>query len=535
MLRLTLFGGFSLVSGAGSELAVKSQKARALLAILARPAGKSRSREEIISLLWSDRGEAQARASLRQVLSGLRKELNAEAADALQISDEAISLDPAHVIVEAGEDEFLAGFHLHDPAFEDWLRDERLRIENSAEHAGPSNEADRTGNVSIAVLPFANLSGDSERDYFAEGLTEDVNHELNKFQSLDVIARGTSAMVSPETIDVVEIGERLGAQFIMQGSVRRGGDRIRISAQLIESGAGNLLWSERYDRRLADIFSVQDDVASSIASMVKGHVEIARTPRAQQKHSETINAQDLLRRADWLLYREYASDEAFQLLEQVLNIDPELPEAHAKLAIFHAYKLFSDALTPEDVSDAVKQYGTAAAKLAPGDAMVHAPVAEAYVLIGEFDLARHHVERALDINPNGFLVMGHTAEALALLGNHQAGLELIEKAVQNDPYSSISFRENLFDILYLAGDYEGAVEQMIGWPDPPLHLALAHAAVLGQLGRIEEAQAVLEQFEAERPEGWNTANVLRSYCGMCARPEDRERWREGFRKAGLEI
>ena len=130
MLRLTLYGGFRLAGEDGSEIRLKSKKARALLAYLALPPGKSRSREEVMALLWSDRGEAQARASLRQVLSGLRKELG-EGGEALGITGEAVSLDPAHVTVEdrAAGDELLAGFHLHDAAFEDWLRDERLRGE----------------------------------------------------------------------------------------------------------------------------------------------------------------------------------------------------------------------------------------------------------------------------------------------------------------------------------------------------------------------------------------------------------------------
>ncbi len=133
MLHLTPCGGFSLAGADGAEIPLKSQKAKALLAYLALPPGKTRSREEIMALLWSDRGEAQARASLRQVLTGLRKDLGEEAMAALRITDEAVSLDPERVTVENGNagDELLAGFHLHDPAFEEWLRDERLRLEDT--------------------------------------------------------------------------------------------------------------------------------------------------------------------------------------------------------------------------------------------------------------------------------------------------------------------------------------------------------------------------------------------------------------------
>ncbi len=133
-MRLTIFGGFSAAGADGAEIPLKSRKAKALLTYLAVPLGKSRSREEIMALLWSDRGEAQARSSLRQVLTGLRKDLGEEATAALNITDDAVSLDPDHVTVadnKTGE-ELLAGFHLHDAGFEEWLRDERLRLEDTA-------------------------------------------------------------------------------------------------------------------------------------------------------------------------------------------------------------------------------------------------------------------------------------------------------------------------------------------------------------------------------------------------------------------
>jgi DNA-binding SARP family transcriptional activator len=155
MLRLTLFGGFSAAGADGAEIPLKSQKAKALLAYLALPPGKSRSREEIMALLWSDRGEAQARASLRQVLTGLRRELGEGATAALKITDDAVSLDPDKVTVEPANtgEELLAGFHLHDPAFEEWLRDERLRLEDTAapDDRGARRPTSRTAAAGQAV------------------------------------------------------------------------------------------------------------------------------------------------------------------------------------------------------------------------------------------------------------------------------------------------------------------------------------------------------------------------------------------------
>lgn len=389
--------------------------------------------------------------------------------------------------------------------------------------------------LSIAVLPFVNMSGDPEQEYFSDGITEDIITELNRFESLFVIARNSSFAFKGQAIDVAEIAEKLGVQFIVQGSVRKAGQRIRISAQLIEAATGNHLWTERYDRDIADIFAVQDEVASSVATMVSGHVDIAHRVKSERKHPKDVSAYDLVRRSDWASYRDYTSEAVVRLLEQALEIDPTYAEAHAKLAVYHSFRVFVDALSPDAVLDRVKEHATAAARFAPGDAMVHVPLAEAYMLVGEYELAEHHVEKALSINPNGFLTMGHAAEVKALLGDHEAGVELIERAILNDPHSSMSFRENRFDIYYVAGRYETALEQLVGWPDPPLHTLLAKAAVLAQLGRASEAEAAVREFESKRPEGWDTAEVIRSYRRICARPEDGERWLEGFRKAGFGV
>jgi TolB-like protein len=389
--------------------------------------------------------------------------------------------------------------------------------------------------LSIAVLPFSNMSADPEQEYFSDGITEDIITELNRFQPLFVIARNSSFAFKGQAIDVVEVAEKLGVQFVVQGSVRRAGERIRISTQLIEAATGSHLWTQRYDRDIADIFAVQDEVASSIATMVSGHVDIAHRANSERKHPKDVSAYDLVLRSDWASVRDFTSEDVVRLLEQALEIDPTYAEAHAKLAVFHSFRVFVDALSPDAVLGDVKEHAAAAARFAPGDAMVHAPLAEAYMLVGEYELAEHHVRKALSINPNGFLIMAHAAEAKALLGDHKTGIELIERASLNDPYSSMSFRENKFDIYYVAGRYASALEQLVGWPDPPLHVMLAKAAVLAQLGRITEAEAAVRYFESRRPEGWDTAQVIRSYYRMCARPEDGERWLEGFRKAGIGI
>lgn len=532
MFRLSLFGPFSLTDSNCAEVPLASKKAKALLAYLAQTPGKPRSREEILALLWSDRKEVQGRASLRQVLTGLRKTVGE---NLLRIDRESVALDPGFIEVAPSDGgEFLSGFHLSDPAFEEWLRDERSAAENANSESAVTSAAGQVEMPRIAVLPFANLSRDPEQEYFSDGITEDIITELNRFHSLFVFASSSSFTLRGQEAEPIGAGQKLGAQFLVQGSIRTAGDRMRISAQLVDATTAGQLWSERYDRDLTDIFSVQDEIAATVATMISGHVDIASRVKSERKHPRDINAYDLVCRSDWYGYTDFGAAEVLGFLEQAIALDPNYAEAHAKLAVHQAYLTFLEALPLDEIIASVKKHGAVAAQLAPGDAMVHAPLAEAYAFLGEHDLAAHHLNRSLSINPNAYRVMMHSAEAAACLGHHRLGVELVEKARLRDPFSSLSYRESVFDVYFLAGRYNDALEQFFGWPDPPLHMDMSKAAALAQLGRIQEAQDVVRDLEARRSEGWSVKEVARSYLRMCAMPEDRKRWREGFQMAGLE-
>ena len=289
MLRLTLSGRFSAAGADGIEFQIKSKKAKALLAYLALSPRKSRSREEIMALLWSDRGEAQARASLRQVLVGLRKDLGEEAVAAMIVTNEAVALNPDKVTVEAevAGEELLAGFHLHDPAFEDWLRDERLRHEDVAMLAPQPSGLPLPDKPSIAVLPFSNMSGDPEQEYFADGITEDIITVLTRFRSLFVIARNTSFHYKHRSPKVQDVARELGVTHVVEGSVRTAGKRIRITVQLVEADTGHHVWAERYDRELDDIFDVQDEITKKVATEL--NVRLARGEEARVWSRGTTN------------------------------------------------------------------------------------------------------------------------------------------------------------------------------------------------------------------------------------------------------
>jgi adenylate cyclase len=388
---------------------------------------------------------------------------------------------------------------------------------------------------SIAVLPFDNMSGDPEQEYFSDGITEDIITQLTRFRSLFVIARNSSFAFKGKAVDVTEIGKKLGVQFVVEGSVRKAGDRIRVTAQLIEVSSGNHLWAERYDRSLSDIFAVQDEVTSQIVTMVPGHMDIANRVKAERKSAQDMNAYDLFLRAKHILHWNLGSREGEQLLKQALEIDPSYAQAHARLAAVYANSIFAHGLDVDKAAASAHIHAETAMKLDPTDPMIHASLADVYIIVGEHALAAYHIDKAIALNPNQYEVMVLATEVKAYLGDYHAAIKWANKAKLSDPYLADNFRETIFEHHYFGGQYELALEQMTGWRDPGPYNYLEAAAAFAQLDRKDEAQEAIQQFEDIRPEGWNMEEVIRAHVRMCAKPEDGERWVEGFRKAGVEI
>ena len=379
------------------------------------------------------------------------------------------------------------------------------------------------------------MSGDPEQEYFSDGITEDIITELSRFSSLFVIARNSSFAFKGQAIDITEIGKKLGVKFVVEGSVRKAGDRIRITAQLIEASTGNHLWAERYDRNLDDIFAVQDEVAAQIVTMVPGHVENANWVMAERKPAKDINAYDLVLRASNHLNRNFGSREGEQLLKQAVELDPTYATPHAYLANYYAFSIFAHGRDIDEAIRLIRFHGEMALKLDSGDPSIRASLASAYAMTGEHALAEHHIKKAIDLNPNDYMVMLLAGETTIYLGDYDAAIQWLNRAALNDPYLSDTFREPYFDAYYIGGQYQMALEYLVGWQDHPLNIYLSKAAALAQLDRIEEAHQAIQQLEQDRPEDWNVKNVMSAYARMCAKPEDGERWLDGFRKAGLDI
>jgi len=389
---------------------------------------------------------------------------------------------------------------------------------------------------SLAVLPFTNMSGDPEQEYFSDGITEDIITELSRFKSLFVIARNSSFTFKGQAADVKEVGQKLGVAYIVEGSIRKVGSRVRVTAQLIEAESGNHIWAERYDRDLEDIFAVQDELVHEIAAAVPGQINLVATQRARRRPAENLTAYDLLLRGEWLLNQEgWGSHGARELFEKAIEMDTQCARAYTRLAVFHAYSVFAHGTSGDKAVQLARSLSEKALEIDPTDPAVHACAASAYIICGEHDLAQHHIKRAIDLNPNDFLVMFNAAVVLNYLGNHEIGLEWADELARRDPIAAEVSREIHFDIHYMAQRYKDAIAMFRGWRNPPAHMYAELAAAYAQNGQPDAARDALEIYRRGLPKGYDIAAVCRAQARICARQEDGDHWLEGFRKAGLDV
>ena len=387
---------------------------------------------------------------------------------------------------------------------------------------------------SIAVLPFTNMSGDPEQEYFSDGITEDIITELSRFRSLFVIARNSSFHYKGQSPRVQDVGRELGIHYVVEGSVRRAGNRVRITAQLVEAESGNHLWAERYDRDLENIFDVQDEVVQEIAASVPGQLNVAAMDRARRRSAESLSAYDCLLRGEWLMFRDFTDRNVIPLFERAVEIDPQCARAYIQLARLHAYS-FTQGVPVDEAARSAFPLAEKALELSPSDPSIQSIAAATYMMMCEHHLAQQHMERAISLNPNDGEVMASAVFVLNYLGDQEEGLRWDRIRARHDPVSSDGYRENTVDLYYMARRYEDAIAVFRGWRNPPFHTLLELAAAYAQNGQPEEAKAAYDHYLRELPDGYDTAATIRVHLRQCAKPEDTEHWREGYRKLGLDV
>jgi TolB-like protein len=413
-----------------------------------------------------------------------------------------------------------------------WSAAQTAEIGNAS--AAPNAEPPLPDKPSIVVLPFSNMSADPEQEYFSDGITEDIITELSRFRSLFVIARNSSFHYKGRSPTIRDVGRELGVHYVVEGSVRKAGSRVRITAQLVEAVSGNHIWAERYDRDLENIFELQDEVVQEIAASVPGQLSAAAMDRARRRPAETLSAYDCLLRGEWLMFRDFTDPVVIPLFERAVKADPHCARAYIQLARLHAYS-FTQGVSVDKAAQLALPLAEKALEISPSDPSIQAIAANTYMMLGEHDLARKHIRRAISLNPNDGEVTASAVYVLNYLGDQEEALRWNRKHSRHDPISSDGYRENAIDLYYMARRYEDAIDVYRGWRSPPLQLHVEIAAAYAQNGQPEEAKAAFETYLRERPEGYDVANVFRQQFRQCAKPEDAEHWREGYRKVGLDL
>jgi TolB-like protein/Tfp pilus assembly protein PilF len=663
--ELTLFGGFEVKLAGGQVVDLPGQKDRALLAFLALSSGVTHSRDKLATLLWSDRGDQQARDSLKHALTRLRQCLQAANPAAIIADRQSVRLDPAAVIIDVATFErllgdgtpealeqaaalyrgdLLDGIGLRDPAFEDWLLVERQRLRQRAEEAlsslltqslaagahdraataarrllslDPLREAacralmqihaeraetaqalkiyetlrDRLhrelgvkpepetnklyeairqrraapappvaasppaqvehgprpavaelplpSKPSIAVLAFENLSGDPEQEYFADGMVDDIITALSRMRWLFVIARNSSFTYKGRAVDVKQIGRELGVRYVLEGSVRKAGNRVRINGQLVDTSTGAHLWAERFDGALEDIFDLQDQMATSVVSAIAPRLEQAEIERAKRKPPANLDAYDCFLRGMAGVHRWTRKDnnEALSLFYRAIELDAEFASAYGMAARCYSQRKTSGWMIDRghEIAEA-ERLARRAGELGKDDAvaLASAGIALAFV-VGDLDGGAHFTDRALDLNPNLAWAWLFSGLVKIWLGEPEVALERIARAMRLSPHDP--HIGNMQGATAWAHFFAGRYAEALSWAEtavreqPNLMFASCVAAASGALGgRLAEAQRATARVRQLDP-ALRVSNLKDFF--PTRRAEDLARWEEGMRKAGL--
>lgn len=386
---------------------------------------------------------------------------------------------------------------------------------------------------SIIVLPFTNMSGDPEQEFFADGLTEDILTDLSRFHGILVISRNTSFKYKGKAVEVSKVAQELGVQYVVEGSVRKAGKRIRVTVQLIDAELDRHLWAERYDRDLDDIFALQDEVTNAIVSVLPGRVEAAMHERAARKPTENMAAYECVATAKTLHHRSTreGNAQAMQLIERAIRLDPKYAHAHAWKACIVGQQMTYGWCNPAEGERIVEQEATTAAALDDNDSDVQRVLAALKLRQNDFERAAYHQGRALSLNPNDDLIVVQQGEILTWLGQPEEGIEWIRKAMRLNPYHPARFWNHLGRALFGARRYAEAAdaEQRIASPDE-FHLAFL-AACLAMAGDAARAAEQVRLALRKKPD----LSVQKDYVPTLhyKREADLAHHREALLKAGL--
>jgi TolB-like protein/Tfp pilus assembly protein PilF len=661
-LRLELFGGFHACDADGRVIQIAGTKAALLLTYLAIKPERVHTREELIGLLWSDRGDSQARGSLRQALWALGRALKNCRPNPLIVRREKISLDTVafetdvstfEALLEKGTPDALAsavklyggellhGMRVRDPIFEDFVQGERTRLNEAVisacnrllDHqltAGLDKQAEATArrlleidplqevahrtlmqqyaskeqlglaikqyercreifqrelNVkpgveterlfdriryansveggskdspdpairehhqdktahpllqakpSIAVLPFVNLSGDDEQGYFSDGITQDIITALSRLRWFLVIAWNSTFVYKGKAIDTRQIGRELDVQYVLEGSVRKSGKRVRVTVELVDARTGTQQWAEKYDRELKDVFKVQDEIAQSVTAAIEPQLVAAEYVRSQNRSSADLSAWEITTRALSHFGRmtKTESDKAIRLLRKAVQDYPDYGPIHSLLAFALLVSGHVGWIPESEDYQYAAELADRALELDGDDPWAHLALGYlAFVKRQTGESVREYM-RALDLNPNFAIAYGYLGWALVFDGQSDEAIRYFQQALRmspNDPLKAF-FYSGTGVAHYYGRRYDEAVEWIRKAIRERPGFSAAHrilCASLAQSGKEKETRTAMAKLREVQPNvsiAWVEQHVPYTERAM-------PHFLDGMRKAGLE-
>ena len=393
---------------------------------------------------------------------------------------------------------------------------------------------------SIAVLPFDNMSGDPEQEFFADGMAEDIITCLSHHRWFFVIARNSSFTYKGHATDVKQVAKELGVRYVLEGSVRKAGNRVRVTAQLIDATTGNHIWAEHYDRELDDIFALQDEITETIVASVEPELGAVERERARRKPPENLDAWCSYQRGLWHLFDDVKRDaltEAKRLFQRACELDPGFAVAHAELAYTHVAEIIRGLTDdPEASLDEAADAAERAVALDAKDPATRCALGRVLIFRHAYERAIAEMEAAIGLNAS--FSRGYYGLGMALMygGRPEESIPQFEKGIRLSPRSPVLWAYwmmlglayiNLEKYEEAAASFEKAIEQ----PNAAFMAFAYAAAALGHLGRTDEARAVLAEAETRKP-GFSI-DTVRSTAGQLGPHSGVDRIVDGLRKAGM--
>jgi adenylate cyclase len=387
------------------------RKTMQLLMCLAERAGQVVSIEELLNVVWKDVVVSQD--SVYAAVAALRRTLGDDPKSPKYI---------ANVVSR--------GYRLIAPV-SPWEEPPAGHLSDDTAASGPDRP-------SIAVMPFVNLSGDPSQEYFSEGIAEDISTELARWRLLAVRSRSALFRYRGVAVDIKQVSRELNVRFVVEGSVRRTGERIRINVQLVDGETGNHIWVEKFDHRIEEIFAVQDRVVQTIVSTLVGRVEVSAAEQARRKPPTSLAAYECVLKGNALSWDDPSgAAEATRLFEQAIELDPGYAYAHALLAVMFRRQWHDDLRSPQSTLEKAYTLARRAVELDDSESTCHAILGHVCLLKRQHDLAVRYTRRAVEINPNNQWNAADLGSCLVYAGEPEEALTWFSKAREIDPYFDV--------------------------------------------------------------------------------------------------